>query len=128
MSTKIVTVTIGYTISDMPHYSSFDGYRPGANQHTEMVSFPVPEHYNIEDVAWTLMTATNSPFVVPGAGSHTGEALAAIQATGYTGREAHWSLSKGDTVTMGGESVAFDGLDVKSVEVVPAVPVVAEVA
>lgn len=115
---KSVTVTVGWTKSKMPEYSSFgDGYKPGAEQHTEVLTFEVPEDYDNEQVAWTLLTATNAPFVSGPAAA----ALEALQATGYRGFGAHYSLSTGDTVTFeDGTSLAFTGYAVEPVTVVAA--------
>lgn len=114
---KTVTATIGWTKSDMANgYSSFDGYRPGAQQHTETVTFKVPVDFGAERICWLLLEATNSPSVRFNDASPAGEALGAIQRTGYTGREAHWSLSTGDTVTVDGVMYAFTGYAVEIVK------------
>ncbi len=111
--TKSVTATIGWTISDMPRYSSFDGYQKGEKQHTETVTFEVPGDYDDERACWVLLDATNSPFV--GVGTPEDNAQMAIRATGYRGAQAHYSLSKGDTVTINGVQRAFTGMNVEVV-------------
>lgn len=112
--TKTVTATIGWTKSALPEYSSFDGYRVGAAQHVETVTFEVPDDHEDEDVCWVLLAATNSPFVT--LGSAADNAQQAILATGYHGEQAHYSLSKGDTVTIDGILYAFTGYAVEVVE------------
>jgi hypothetical protein len=110
-----VEVTIGWTKSDRSiGYSSFDGYRPGAKQHTETIRVEFSEQemkdYGNEPfenyVAEWVFEATNNP-------SAHGNRIAyrfqqAIEATGYRGEGAHYSLSVGDTVTVGGVMVACD--------------------
>lgn len=110
--TKSVTATIGWTKSDMPRYSSFDGWQAGEAQHEETVTFEVPDDLGAEDVCWVLLTATNAPFVTGPASN----ALEAIQDTGYRGQGAHFSLSKGDTVTIEGVRHAFTGYAVEVVD------------
>lgn len=97
-----VRVTIGWTRSDMENgYSSFsDGYRRGASQHVETVSVEVPEDWDVPRIAEAVFEATNSPAVEPGDGSVPGAILAAILREGYRGKQAHFSLSVGDTVTV----------------------------
>lgn len=109
---KAVLVTIGWTNSDpVTGYSSFSGYRPGADQHTETVAFAVPYDYSDEDVCWALLEATNAPHVRDG--SPAAAALAAITATGYRGAGSHYSLSVGDTVTIHSSEAGPDGAGVQ---------------
>ena len=108
---KTVTATVGWTKSseDREYVSYFDGYRLGAAQHEETVTFEVPDDYDDERVGWLLMEATNSPYVDLSTQGPAGDAFRAIAATGYTGRQAHFSLSQGDTVTVNGVKRAFTG-------------------
>lgn len=114
------TLTIGWTKSDMDNgYSSFmDGYRPGAEQHTETITVEVDREYSVEALAERALVATNAPYVEPGS---VAEKIAkAIEATGYYGQGAHYSLSVGDTVTVGEVTVACERLGWKVVEKVGA--------
>lgn len=98
-----IEVTIGWTKSSLPEYSSFcDGYKPGAEQHTETIEVEAPESLPrnmtmAEYVAEQAFVATNAPYEVTGLAA---EIRSAIAATGYDGRGAHYSLSVGDTVTV----------------------------
>lgn len=96
-----IEITIGWTRSDMENgYSSFMGYKPGASQHTETITVEAdiaPTQEGAEQIAEACFTATNAPFAT-GLAAQIAEAIAA---TGYRGREAHYSLSVGDTVTVG---------------------------
>lgn len=93
------TITIGWTKSDMDKgYSSFMGYREGAEQHTETIVVDIPDDADESLIAEWVFQATN----YPAPGTLTGAAHAifvAIVATGYRGRGAHYSLSVGDTIT-----------------------------
>lgn len=101
MSTATRLVTVGWTQPDRATgYSNYDGYRPGASQHTETFAVEVPRDFDDERLCWLLLEATNSPTVRPADATPAGDALGAIVATGYTGAQAHWSLSRGDTVTI----------------------------
>lgn len=99
-----IEITIGWTKSSLPEYSSFcDGYKPGAEQHTETIEVEwSPKHpepdWGALEVAEACFIATNSPYEVTGLAA---EIRSAIAATGYDGRGAHYSLSVGDTVTVG---------------------------
>lgn len=101
----VVEVTVGWTRSDMENgYSSFDGYRVGASQHTETFEVEVavgqPLHALEYLIAEAAFAATNFP---PGTteDSLAEQILAKITASGYRGQGAHYSLSVGDTVTVG---------------------------
>jgi hypothetical protein len=113
------TLTIGWTMSDRATgYSSFsDGYRPGAQQHTETVTVEAPADWSLAQLAEAVYVATNAP----DASMMSGVALAinaAIDDNGYYGREAgHYSLSVGDTVTLDGDTVAVDRLGWKPVTI-----------
>lgn len=104
-----IDVTIGWTISDRATgYSSFDGYRPGARQHTETLSIDLgetdqPVDRLVEMIAEAAFEATNSPAPQMVVAQKIATALAA---TGYRGAEAHYSLSTGDTVTVGEVTLA----------------------
>jgi hypothetical protein len=104
--TRAVEVTIGWTKSDRDNdYSSFsDGYRRGADQHTETIRVEVPADRDAEDIAEAVFFATNAPYLDPA--SREGKILAAIYANGYHGEGAHFSLSTGDTVTVGDTMLA----------------------
>lgn len=99
-----VSVTIGWTRSALPEYSSFcDGYRPGASQHTETIEIEVGDLTPVgaaEKIAEAVFCATNHPYP-EGLVGLSKQAFDAITATGYNGRGAHYSLSVGDTVTVG---------------------------
>lgn len=114
-----VPITIGWTRSDMAKgYSSFSGYRHGAEQHTETIEIDLPTDVTPEQVGEYVFDATNNPFVP--ANSVAGQIAAAIEATGYHGREAHYSLSIGDTVTLGEVTVACDSFGWKRISIDPA--------
>lgn len=108
--TKTATVTVGWTKSKMPEYSSFsDGYRPGAEQHTVTFDLVVSDSWDAERVCWAVVEATNSPMVSAQTPGEVGNIYRAIKATGYDGRGAHWSFSPGDTVTVDGAMYASNG-------------------
>lgn len=104
-------VTIGWTRSDPDAgYSSFcDGYRPGAAQHRLTVLVDVPDEADIavavEAIAEAAFTATNHPAPETLTG-YARQIHDGITASGYIGREAHYSLSVGDTVTVGEVTLA----------------------
>lgn len=109
-----VEVTIGWTQSDRENgYSSFDGYKPGAKQHTETVTVEIPETASAEEVDWATLRlaeaafeATNSPFPLT-PGSPAAQIQSALQARGFNGSQSgHYSLSVGDTVTFGEVTLA----------------------
>lgn len=117
------TIKIGWTKSDMDNgYSSYDGWRSGAEQHTETIEVDVPdrEHDGLtvemspEHIAEYVFEATNSPYPILLAASIFG----AIQRTGYRGEQAHFSLSVGDTVTVDGVTLAVERTGFKTLEVV----------
>lgn len=97
-------VTIGWTKSDRENgYSSFDGYRPGAEQHTEYLAIQITTSTRIDSAADAIcnaaFTALNDPFpsMLTGVARQIWEK---VHATGYRGEGAHYSLSVGDTVTV----------------------------
>lgn len=100
-----IEVTIGWTRSDpATGYSSFsDGYQPGASQHRLTLRVDVPTDADItaavEAIAEAAFAATNHPYPDTLTG-HAKQIYEGVQASGYTGREAHYSLSVGDTVTI----------------------------
>lgn len=118
-----IDVTIGWTRSDMDNgYSSFsDGYRPGASQHTETLTIDLGETNQpvdrlVEMIAEAAFEATNSPAPQ----MKVAKALrAALDATGYRGQGAHYSLSVGDTVTVGEVTLACDNWGWKRVVIAP---------
>lgn len=121
MTTQTLTVTVGWTKSDMSTgYSSYDGYRPGAEQHTETITVAVESPADSKAVAEAVFEATNSPCVRPNDGSLAGQVLEALVATGYHGQGAHWSLSVGDTVTVDGLMLAVERFGFSVVEGVAA--------
>lgn len=101
-----IEVAIGWTRSDMERgYSSFDGYRPGASQHTEtilvdMTGTNIPVEKWPELIAEACWHATNAPRLVYPQGL-VGQVCRLIDETGYHGEGAHYTLSVGDTVTLG---------------------------
>lgn len=106
-----VDVTIGWTRSDPETgYSSFsDGYRPGASQHRLTLRVTVPDDADVaaavEAIAEAAFAATNhpAPETLTGYARQIHEGIAA---SGYIGREAHYSLSVGDTVSVGEVTLA----------------------
>lgn len=106
-----VEVTIGWTQSDRESgYSSFDGYRPGAKQHTETVEVEIPETVSAQEADWATLhiaeaafEATNSPFPKTGLAQQINEAL---ENKSFYGQGGHYSLSVGDTVTVGEVTLA----------------------
>jgi hypothetical protein len=108
-----VEMRIGWTKSRMPEYSSFtDGYRPDAEQHTEDITVDVPDEYfhdsvdnAVQRIAEAAFIATNAPFELDGVPQQIREA---IYDAGYNGKGAHYSLSVGDTVTVGEVMVTCD--------------------
>lgn len=105
-----VLVTVGWTRPDREAgYSAFlDGWRPGADQHTETLTFLVPADYSDLDVVEALFVATNDPDT-PAAGTVPAGVRAALDATGYNGAGAHYSLSVGDTVSIHTSEAGPDG-------------------
>lgn len=99
------TLTIGWTKSDMANgYSSFDGYRHGARQHTETIEIETGD-LNDRAVCEAVFAATN----IPGIGDTVAQDIQrAIAATGYRGQGAHYSFSVGDTVTIDGRMYACE--------------------
>lgn len=111
------TITIGWTKSDRASgYSSFDGYRPGAQQHTETIEVELPEGWDAERIAEAVYESMNAPSS-PTASDQIREAIAA---TGYRGEGAHYTLSVGDTVTVDGVSLACGRLGWQRVQIVGA--------
>lgn len=103
------TITVGWTkhgvAADRRNYAPFfDSYRPGQPQHELVLTVQLPVAWDAQRVAGACFLATNAPGVGPD--SPEGRILAAIQATGYRGAEAHFSLSVGDTVTVGDTKLA----------------------
>jgi hypothetical protein len=96
------TITIGWTKADRANdYIPFsDGYRPGADQHTETITVPVSA--SLLGVADAVYEATNNDGRLF-RGSMAWHIQEELRATGYRGEEAsHYSLSVGDTVTVNG--------------------------
>src|SRR4051794_34966501 len=105
-----IDITIGWTRSEVVDgrlvYSSFgEGYRPGASQHVETITVDmtdtnVPVENWPEVIAEAVFYATNAPRLTYPDGL-TGQVCRLIDATDYHGEGAHYSLSVGDTVTLG---------------------------
>lgn len=106
LPTRTVEVRIGWTKNTdetrAEGYVSFhDGYQPGREQVTlDLVLQNVSVDMTPEHIAEAAFIATNAPFV----GDPFG--LPAVIAdmigdAGYHGEDAHYSLSVGDTVTVG---------------------------
>jgi hypothetical protein len=100
-------VTVGWTKSDRDTgYSSFsDGYQRGREQHVEVLEVEGIEHLALDTIAEYVFVATNSPHAYSDEHPIT-HIRAALERTGYRGRQAHYSLSVGDTVTVDGRTVA----------------------
>lgn len=116
-------VTVGWTRSDETSgYCSFMGYKPGASQHTEVLEIEVAEDFgpiegNMYALAEAAFVATNSE----GPLSPLAQSIrTALDATGYRGQGAHYSLSVGDTVTVGEVMLACASLGWERVTGVPA--------
>lgn len=116
-----IEITIGWTRSEVVDgkliYSSFgDGYRPGASQHTETITIrrdgppASPTLELVEHIAEAVFAATNDPGMRPDAYGNLAQRIRhAIDATGYRGQGAHYSLSVGDTVTVNEVMLACEG-------------------
>lgn len=94
------TITIGWTIHSDGIYRGYvpywDGYKPGTPQHVETIEVSLPSPMATESIAALVFDALNNP--EPRGASRL--ILDAVQATGYRGEGAHFSLSVGDTVTV----------------------------
>jgi hypothetical protein len=98
-----VTITIGWTKHDSlrPSYMPFhDEWQPGQQQHEETITVQLgpDNNYSAVDIAELVFIVLNSP------GEPVGDALIvrqALDATGFDGSGSHYSLSTGDTVTVG---------------------------
>lgn len=109
-----VEITIGWTRSDMDNgYSSFDGYRPGAQQHTEVVTVDVPIASDREnDLEWAVLAMAEAAFAAtnhpdPAVGRPEGQIYTQLRERGFNGSQSgHYSLSVGDTVTCGEVTLA----------------------
>lgn len=103
-----IEVTIGWTTSE----GHFWGFEPGMDQVTR--TFPLdmtgtnlaPAHWP-EAIADAVFYATNAPRMSYPDGL-TGTVCRAIDALDYHGEGAHYSLSVGDTVTVGEITLACD--------------------
>ena len=103
IETVTKTVSIGWTTADrtrFPDYMPFwDTYRPGLPQHVETVTIEVPKGWDARRIAEAAYTATNHPEPTT-LGGPARAIYERLRANGYHGRQAHWSLSVGDTVTV----------------------------
>lgn len=111
-----VEVTIGWTkypneqggavtLDGRVHIPFWDGYVPGMPQHTETVTVEVDTEWRelaavVEHIAEEAYKATNSPEPTRETGLAQQIYLGVLE-TGYRGEGAHYSLSIGDTVTVG---------------------------
>lgn len=102
-------LTIGWTIHahrkdgsliDTSYMPFSDPWRPGQPQHEVTILVEVPGGLAEDTLVEAVFRATNDPDQPRADDDLASAILTAIQATGYTGREAHWSLSVGDTVTV----------------------------
>jgi hypothetical protein len=101
--------TMLHRVARQPDYTPFwDGYRAGQPQHTITFELEVPDNATPAIVAQEAFTASNAPYPLT-EGTVAARILAAIQATGYRGREAHYSLSVGDTVEVDGVKLSCEG-------------------
>lgn len=104
------TILIGYTESDLPHYSSFDGFKPGAAQRTVPVTVDgrLIERLAPEAVAEAVFMATNAPREVV-ASSPLAQAVCDVL-VGYVDADTYRvrSLSVGDTVFVHNTALAVD--------------------
>lgn len=109
---EVRTVTVGWTKHEdrdvsPTHIPFFHVWRPGQDQHEETITVAVPADLYGQRLAEVVFAATNHPdpdrLLGPAATIRK-----AILDTGYEGREAHWSLSVGDTVTVDGVRWAVD--------------------
>jgi hypothetical protein len=103
-----VEIKVGWTKHDLPRdqiaYAPFwDTYIHGQRQHVETIDVKVSCSLTDQQIAELVFVATNSPELLTGDAERV---KAAILATGYRGREAHYSLSVGDTVTVAGDLYA----------------------
>lgn len=108
--TEPTTIVIGYTkIGDTNDYlSMIDGYRPGAEQHVISVEVDLPVGLDPYRIAELCFYATNAPEIDKDSSEQ--RIRDAIVDTGYTGREAHWSISVGDTVRVGDVLLACESV------------------
>lgn len=116
-------ITIGWTKNTeasraQGYVSFFDGYREGAAQHEETITVGLPSDWTPEQVADAVFEGTNRQDDCD-SNSPAGRIYAAVQATGYRGREAHFSLSVGDTVTLGEVRLACESVGWKAVRACP---------
>ena len=113
----LATILIGYTESDLPRYSSFDGFEPGAAQRVTPVSVDgrLIERLTPEDVAEFVFLATNAPESEV-EGSPLAKAVRAVL-TGYVEADTYRvrSLSVGDTVTVHNAVIAVERVGVRRV-------------
>jgi hypothetical protein len=92
-------VTIGWT------QYGFDGWEPGLRQHVEDIFIDIetaqPTSLLVETIVEAVFIATNHPEPESLRGM-SGAVYRAIRDTGYRGEQAgHYSISVGDTVTIG---------------------------
>lgn len=100
-------ITIGWTRSDPDTgYSSFsDGYRRGAQQHTETLE--INTELDPSEIAEAAYHATNAPEGFVESGSVADHIAKVLENRGFDGSQSgHYSLSVGDTVTVDGYMMA----------------------
>jgi len=102
-------ITVGYTQGnrDAGYVPMIEGYRPGAAQHVLTISVQLSPDLEDQQIAELVFIATNAPDL--DAGTPEQRIRDAIVDTGYKGTEAHWSLSIGDTVRVGGSPLLACG-------------------
>lgn len=107
MTTQTTRIVVGLTKSDLPAYSSYDGWKAGARQETVEVTVPLAltEVVGVKTVAESVFEATNMP-VLANPQTLTGALQDALLGKRYR------SVSVGDTVTVfrddGVESVSCE--------------------
>ncbi len=109
ISAEPTLVIIGWTLSDRENgYVSYvDGWCPGVPQHLLAIEVDLPPDTAPRKVADLVYLATNAEDLE--GHPYAAKILAAVQASGYRGEEArHFSLSVGDTVTVGGVRLACE--------------------
>jgi hypothetical protein len=114
--TEPVEMTIGWTISDMENgYSSFSGYKQGAQQVTKTITIEAPVGSFAEQIAEAVFQGTNAPPEFLSSGSMAAQVAGCLASLGFRGQGAHYSLSTGDTVTVMGVTLAVESLGFKEV-------------
>lgn len=111
-------VTIGWTVhaqgdgDTLDYWPFHDPWRAGQPQHEVTFTLTDPplniyDSVNPRAVCDAVFAATNEPDAAPGDDTVEGRIVEAIRQAGYVGREAHYSLSVGDTVTVNGSRYSY---------------------